>query len=484
MQVVIPNSTTVKAGAYLITTVGGDLPTLNRLPTQVVAVAQQLADRIEKGRNARRTHRGETADGQVVVVYRLNESEDLTHERLDNWTHRVASLSSELECDVAVVLPGIASDPKRPRRILTSLAVAGYQFRAFRSPSDKRAKTVDQRRALVIPPSRHRSAYSAARKASLAIGAGVRWARDLANTPPNVATPAWMAEQARDYFRSQGARVEVLTEKGIDQRRMGGLAAVGGGSANKPRCVRVRIGYRGPKVALVGKGVTFDTGGISIKPAAAMDEMKYDKSGACAVMGIGRAAVDLGLPIRLELYLPLAENMLDGNSYRPGDIVRCMNGKTVEILNTDAEGRMILADALAWAAQGKPDYLVDFATLTGACVVALGESTAGLFTRDDELAEQLLRSAGGAGEYLWRLPLWDHFSKQIEGRHGDLKNVGPRWGGASTAAAFLREFVDGAQRWAHIDLAGPAYRAPQGSTRKEATGYGVAMTVEWLRSLA
>ncbi len=484
MQVVIPNSPRVESGAYLITAVEGGLPALNRIPPQVAEVARRLVSHLSTADNGRRTRRGEAPDGQVVVIYRLNESEDLRYERLDHWAHRAASLSAELEGDVTVLLPTLPADHARPARILTSLALAGYRFRDFRNSGDTRKKSVDRRAARVIPPSRRRSEYTAARKPALAIADGVRWARDLANTPPNVATPAWMAERARDYFRQQGARVEVLTEKGISQRRMGGLAAVGGGSANRPRCVRVRFGSRGPKVALVGKGVTFDTGGISIKPAASMDEMKYDKSGACAVLGIGRAALDLRLPVRIELYLPLAENMLDGNAYRPGDIVRCMNGKTVEVLNTDAEGRMILADALCWAAQGKPDYMLDFATLTGACVVALGEKTAGLFTRDEELADQLIESAGRAGEYLWRLPLWDHFSKQIEGHHGDLKNVGPRWGGASTAAAFLQQFVDGAQRWGHVDLAGPAYRPPQGSTRKEATGYGVATTIDWLRSLA
>jgi len=235
---------------------------------------------------------------------------------------------------------------------------------------------------------------------------------------------------------------------------------------------------------LVGKGVTFDTGGISIKPAAAMDEMKYDKSGACAVLGIGRAVASLNLPIRLEIYVPLAENMLGGSAYRPGDIVQCMNGKTVEVLNTDAEGRMILADALTWAVRGKPDHVVDYATLTGACVVALGEKTAGLFSDDDDTASALLGAAASSGEYLWRLPLFTHFSEQIKGNHGDLKNIGPRWGGASTAAAFLKEFGGEAKSWTHIDLAGPSCLPRKGSGGKQATGYGVALTVAWLTSLS
>jgi len=236
-------------------------------------------------------------------------------------------------------------------------------------------------------------------------------------------------------------------------------------------------------VALVGKGVTFDTGGISIKPAAAMDEMKYDKCGACAALGVLRAAADLELPVRLRLYLPLAENMPDGAAYRPGDIVRCANGKTVEILNTDAEGRMILADALAWAAREKPDSLLEYSTLTGACVVALGHTGAGLFTPHDELATSLLIAAEEAGERLWRLPLWSEFLDEMKGVHGDLRNSGGRWGGASTAAAFLSQFVGDLERWAHLDIAGPAYVGGDGHGQKGATGYGVRLTVRWLRAL-
>ena len=177
------------------------------------------------------------------------------------------------------------------------------------------------------------------------------------------------------------------------------------------------------------------------------------------------------------------DNMPDGAAYRPGDIVTCYNGKTVEILNTDAEGRMILADALSWAAEEKPDYLIDYATLTGACVVALGQTGAGLFSHHDGLADRLLQSAGEADERLWRLPLWPEFTKQMKGRHADLRNSGSRWGGASTAAAFLANFVDGADRWAHIDIAGPAYIGSSQPSRKGATGYGVGLTTHWLRSL-
>src|SRR4029079_17760646 len=238
-----------------------------------------------------------------------------------------------------------------------------------------------------------------------------------------------------------------------------------------------------PRVALVGKGVTFDTGGISIKPAANMDEMKWDKCGACTVLGLLRAVARLQLPLELSVYVPLAENMPGGASYRPGDIIRMHNGKTVEVLNTDAEGRIILGDALAWAAERQPDHLVEYSTLTGACVVALGQTGAGLYSPNDELAQSLLAAAESAGERLWRLPLWPEFNEGIQGSHSDLKNVAGRWGGASTAAAFLSNFVGEVQSWAHLDIAGPAYIGEGESGTRGATGYGIALTVEWLRSL-
>jgi leucyl aminopeptidase len=238
-------------------------------------------------------------------------------------------------------------------------------------------------------------------------------------------------------------------------------------------------------VALVGKGVTFDTGGISIKPAAGMEDMKYDKSGACTVLGIARAVAELELPLRLRVYVPLAENMASGTSYRPGDIVRCYNGKTVDITNTDAEGRMLLADALAWAAEEKPDVMLDYATLTGACVVALGTSAAGLFSPDDTLAEQILAAARTAGERLWRLPLWPEYIEDMKGIHGDLRNSGGRWGGASTAAAFLAQFTGDVRRWAHFDIAGAAYvGSERGGGDKGATGFAIASSLRVLRQLA
>ncbi len=317
------------------------------------------------------------------------------------------------------------------------------------------------------------------------VAEAVAFCRSLANTPPNEATTLWMVDKAREMAESRGVKVTVLDEHDIEKRGMGGLKAVGQGSAHPPRLVRLDWGEAGPVIALVGKGVTFDTGGISIKPAASMDEMKYDKCGACAVLGIVRAVADIGLAVRLRAYLPLAENMLSHNAYRPGDILRFYNGKTAEITNTDAEGRLILADAMAWAAEEKPDTLVEFSTLTGAIVVALGHQAAGLFTPDDALASELLEASAESGERLWRMPLYPEYLEDMKGVHADLKNSASRAGASSTAAAFLSQFVGEMKSWAHLDIAGVANIPHEGNGKRGgATGFGVASTVSWLRRRA
>jgi leucyl aminopeptidase len=281
----------------------------------------------------------------------------------------------------------------------------------------------------------------------------------------------------------------VLDAAALAERGMGGLLAVGSGSKHPPRLVSHGPPGGGspqdrPAVALVGKGVTVDTGGISITPADKMAEMKYDKCGACTALGIARAAAELELPVALSVYLPLAENMPDGGSFRPGDIVRCYNGKTVEILNTDAEGRMILAVALAWAAEAEPSALLEMSTLTGSCVVALGHEAAGLYTPDDRLAGELEAASAASGDRIWRLPLFPEYTEQLKGDHADLRNLGTRWGGANVAAAFLGQFVAALERWAHLDIAGVAYVGESGEEPRGATGWGVHLGLEWLRGLA
>lgn len=365
-------------------------------------------------------------------------------------------------------------------RIALGAALAGYRFDRYLTDTRRLDRRLD--RLTLLPPDGDPGELRQAADGAGPIAAAVALTRDLANTPGNVADPEWMETQARELAESRGMEISVLQRDALEDRGMGGLLAVGAGSACPPRLVRLDWGRGDLAVALVGKGITFDTGGISIKPATDMDEMKYDKAGACTVLGIAQAIADLDLPVRLRVYLPLAENMPDGSSYRPGDIIRCYNGKTVEIVNTDAEGRMILADALAWAAEEDPDVLLEYSTLTGASVVALGHHAAGLYTPHDALAQALLAAAEDSGELLWRLPLWPEFLEQMKGNHADLKNSSSRWGGANTAAAFLSEFVGDLDQWAHFDIAGGAYISRDSDEQAVgATGYGVALTLNWLR---
>lgn len=465
----------------------GEEPSVTGLPEEIGrAVTRAAARNGFEGREKQSVESG--AEGLAVgavVVQGLGKREELEARKLVAWIDRGLEGLRINGVERAVwALPDCAETrgPASAERISRRLALGGYSFDHYKAESTN--GTCRLRAIAVVPPAGREEECRAALPLARAIAEGVELARDLANSPANVAHPGWMEEQARKLAASAGMEVSVLGRAELEERGMGGLVAVGQGSAREPRLVRLAWGDEGPVVALVGKGVTFDTGGISIKPAARLDEMKYDKSGACTVLGIGRAVARLGLPVRLRLYLPLAENMPDGAAYRPGDIIRCYNGKTIEITNTDAEGRLILADALALASEEGPDTILELSTLTGACVVALGLNGAGLFTPDDELAGELLGAAEAGGERLWRLPLWSEFGEEMQGMHADLKNSGSRWGGASAAAVFLSNFVGDHRRWAHLDIAGAAQVPRENNASRGATGYGVPLALHWLRGLA
>lgn len=316
------------------------------------------------------------------------------------------------------------------------------------------------------------------------VAEAVAWARDLVNEPSAGKSPADIAALARKVGRASGLEVEVLSGAKLAAQRLGGVIGVGQGSERPPRFVRLSYEPAGAKatVALVGKGVVFDSGGLSIKPASGMETMKTDMSGAAAVIAAMSALRDLDVKVRVVGYCPLVENMPSGSAIRPGDVLRMRNGKTVEVLNTDAEGRLILADALAMASEAKPDAIVDLATLTGACMVALGEKIAGLMGNDDALLEQVRAAAGRSGEPVWPLPLPEEYRKLLDSEVADLKNIsGGSYGGALTAGLFLREFVAG-RPWVHVDIAGPARASnDDGVNPKGGTGFGVRTILELLR---
>ncbi|MGQ0573886.1 MAG: leucyl aminopeptidase [Pseudonocardia sp.] len=321
----------------------------------------------------------------------------------------------------------------------------------------------------------------------------VATARDLVNTPPNDLFPASFAERARELGEAAGLTVEVLDDAALAEQGFGGVLGVGKGSSRAPRLVRLHWsgGAGGParpraRVALVGKGVTFDTGGISIKPAANMDQMTSDMSGAAAVVAVTVLAARLKLPVAVTATVPMAENMPSDTAYRPGDVLRMYGGRTVEVLNTDAEGRLILADAIVRAAQDEPDYLVETSTLTGAQQVALGLRTAGVMGTE-ALRDRIAALGREVGEDAWAMPLPEHLRADLDSRVADLANVtSHRWGGMLAAGIFLREFVPDGLAWAHIDIAGPSFHggSPYGYTAKGGTGVPVRTLAAFLEDIA
>ena len=314
-----------------------------------------------------------------------------------------------------------------------------------------------------------------------AVSAGEKAARDIANMPPNICNPAYLAEQAKHLAAEFGAlSLEVIDETQMAELGMNAYLAVSRGSANPAYMSILHFNNAPDKnakpIVLVGKGLTFDAGGISLKPAADMDEMKYDMGGAASVFGVMAAVAQLDLPLNVIGVLAGCENLPDGNAYRPGDILTTMNGLTVEVLNTDAEGRLVLCDALTYAERFEPQLLIDVATLTGACVVALGQHNSGLICEDESLAADLLHAAQQTTDKAWRLPLSEEYQEQLKSPFADLANIGGRWGGASTAGAFLANFTK-KYRWAHLDIAGTAWL--QGAN-KGATGRPVALLTQFL----
>ena len=319
-----------------------------------------------------------------------------------------------------------------------------------------------------------------------AIAAGVALARNLVNMPPNVATPTRLAEQARAIAAAHGLSVTVGDRAWAAEREMGAFLAVAQGAGEPPAFIVLEHNAARtdlPTIVLVGKGITFDTGGISIKPSAGMGEMKSDMGGAAAVLGAMEVVGRLGLPLRVIGITPCTENMPDAGAYRPADVITASNGKTIEIITTDAEGRMVLADALVYAAQYQPAAVIDLATLTGACVVALGEGVAaGLFCNDNGLRDRLLAASDATYERLWPLPLYDDYRRKIDSPVADIKNSGGRSGGVGTSAVFLQEFTS--YPWAHLDIAGVALSEKAGDYAPAGgTGFGVRLLVEYLRHL-
>jgi len=420
-----------------------------------------------------------------VTLVGLGKREELTIHGLVKALGSVAKIAQKqrdkkIAVEIVTAIPHL--DAEAATRLNASLlAQSDYKYDAYLTQK-KEEKRLPIEATLVALESIDGKRLRGLQREADAVTDGIQTVRDLGNAPSNVMTPTRLAERAAEVAKKAGVKCTIYERRQIERMRMGGLLAVNRGSTEEPRFVVMEYNPRGAKkhVALVGKGITFDSGGISIKPAEKMEEMKFDMCGAAAVIGTIEAAAKLALPIRITGCIPSTDNLPSGSAYKPGEIITMMNGKTVEIVNTDAEGRMILGDALHYASNLKPDNLIDYATLTGAVVVALAGEAAGLFSNDDELARKLIESGERVGERLWRLPLWDEYKELIHSEWADMKNSGGRWGGSITAAVFLKEFVT-CPSWAHLDIAGTAYtdHDPKG-----ATGAGVRVTIEYLESLS
>ncbi|MCR9279640.1 MAG: leucyl aminopeptidase [Pseudomonadaceae bacterium] len=372
---------------------------------------------------------------------------------------------------------------EKAQMAVTALASELYWYDEHQAGNAKDKSAKRPNRITLLCDERSAKASRAAARYGEALSAGMDLARDLGNEPPNICNPTYLASEARKIARAEKTTLKVLSEKQMLELGMGAFMSVSQGSDTPGKMIIIE--YKGGKrgdapVALVGKGITFDTGGISLKPGAAMDEMKFDMCGAAGVLGATRAVIDAKMPVNLITIVAAAENMPSGGASRPGDVVKTMSGQTVEILNTDAEGRLVLCDALTYVQRYKPKAVVDVATLTGACVVALGSHATGLLANNDDLADELLECGEQTGDRAWRLPIWDEYQPQLKSNFADMANIGGREAGTITAACFLSRFAKD-MAWAHLDIAGTAWNS---GVRKGATGRPVALLTAWVASHA
>jgi leucyl aminopeptidase len=426
-----------------------------------------------------------TIKSPLLVLVGLGESDDVTPEKVRRAAG-AAARSLTNAATVALALP--AGDEDHVRAVADGFLLGSYTYTDYKSANGSEAPGEV---VVLSDAARSKDAKTALETAQIVAAATIR-ARDWVNTPPGDLTPAKFADSVAAAKKESDAKITVTVtdEAALAEQGCGGIIGVGQGSANPPRLVQLTYKPRGAKahLALVGKGITYDSGGLSIKPGASMMTMKCDMAGAAAVIAATFAIAELGLPIAVTTYAPMAENMVSGSSTRPGDVLTMFGGKTVEVLNTDAEGRLVMADALVKATQDSADAVVDVATLTGACQIALGDRVGGLMGNDEDLVASIRSAGDRAGEAFWPLPITDEMTEKVRNNSkvADLaQHNTERWGGALYAAAFLQEFV-GDHSWAHLDIAGPGFneKGPYGHVPSGGTGVAVATLVELASSMA
>lgn len=434
-------------------------------------------------------HAGPAIAAERVLLLGLGKEKKLSLTGLRQAASGAAKVLSERQLgSFLVLLPQLApkknSLGQRVQALAEGLLLAGYRYEKYLSKDRPGRPAPLEKVGLLIADKDSKSEADAAVKAADAIVSAVSFARDLVNTPGNEKSPEYLARQAVTMAEQVGIGARLLDRRELEKQGFGAMLGVAQGSERDPYLIVLE--YRGgtadeKPVALVGKGVVFDAGGISLKPAEKMDEMKMDMGGAATVLGTIMAAAKLQLPINLLAVVPAVENMPSGSAIRPGDILTSLSGKTIEVLNTDAEGRLILADALTYVGRYQPRVVVDVATLTGAVIIGLGNHAAAVLGNHEGLAQQLIKAGERSGERLWQLPLWEDYAAQLKSDFADVKNTGGRPAGTITAAAFLQKFADD-YTWAHIDIAGMAWeeRGKAGQP-KGGTGFGVRLLVDYLR---
>jgi leucyl aminopeptidase len=421
---------------------------------------------------------------QAIALVGLGERARLDVDAWRRAAGHARHLAAAVSATRVVIAVSEALDETRLAAIVEGLRLAGYRFGKYKSEGEAPPDIEDLVIVATKPPAD--AALTPLWRAVDTTLAAVSLARDLVNEPATVKTPTYLGELAKRLGKEAGIEVEVWEPKRIAAEKLAGLVAVARGTNEEPRFIRLRYAGKGAKrrIALVGKGITFDSGGLSLKPAKSMETMKCDMAGAAAVLGTMIALGRLRPAVAVDAFIPITENLPGGKAQKPGDVIRFRNGKTVEVLNTDAEGRLILADALTLAAESKPDAIIDLATLTGACMVALGTQVAGIFGNDQALVDRLRAVSAETGEPLWQLPLVADYKDDIKSAVADLKNIGGGHAGSITAALFLQEFVGGLP-WVHLDIAGPAFLdkgaayAPKGGT-----GFGVRTLLRYLTCVA
>ncbi|WP_224961888.1 leucyl aminopeptidase [Geomonas subterranea] len=437
-----------------------------------------------KNGSARLLHTLGKLPAERLLLVGLGKKKDVSAERLRQGAgNAVAALRGARVASFSSALHHAVAFPAAAETAAVGMLLGSYSFEQYKTREKEQRFAFDTVTVLFESGQEAQVERQALERAGI-VADGVTLARDLVSHPGNVVTPAYLAQAARDLAERNGLECRVYELEELERMGMNALVGVGKGAANPPRLIVLEYrGGKGRPVALVGKGITFDSGGISIKPGAGMEAMKTDMAGSAAVFGTLEAAARLKLPVNLVGIVPTAENMPDGNAFKPGDILTSFSGTTIEITNTDAEGRLILSDALHFAKERfKPSAMVDLATLTGACVVALGHEASGLMGNDQRLIDALKRAGEETGERVWPLPLWEEYGEVMKSDVADLKNAGSRDGGAISAGWFLKQFV-GNTRWAHLDIAGTAWNdkarpyAPKG-----ATGVGVRLLIEFLEA--